>query len=182
MAKKEKFKSKTLQTFKRWKALKVGLYAGMFSAPILPATITTIINWDEWFAQAGVNLPFGFASLLVTTILGIVGIWKKDEIVSKAVSAIYYVALVFACLGATNLLLSSLFSTVGQMFLLTAGGLVASGTCDQVNRNLVTKRIEEYAELVEKNELDPRVKKKNERKERAKLQAEEEAKHLHAVE
>ena len=177
-----KFKSKTLSTYRAWQGAKVALYAGMWALPVAPATVMTAINWDDWFAEAGSSLPFGFISLIVTTLLGIVGIWKKDELVNKKVSAIFYVALIFACLGATNLFLASLFSTVGYMFLMTAGGLVASATCDQVSKTLVDSRIKEYRELIETNALDSRTKKRNERKERARAEALAEAKAMQATE
>lgn len=165
---------KTLVEYKKWNTAKWALYGAMFAAPVAPATIMTIINWDEWFAQSGVSLPLGFVSLLVSTLLSIIGIWKKDDLANKAVSAVYYLALVFVCFGATFLFLANLFSQVGYMFLATAGGLVASGTADQVNKSLVKPRVKEYKELIETNALDTRAKKKAERKERAKLDAEKE--------
>ena len=174
MGKKEKKqKPQTLKSYQKWNTAKWCLYGGMFAAPFIPATAMTIINWDEWFAQTGVSLPLGFASLLVSTILSIIGIWKKDDIADKTVSAVYYLALIFVCFGATFLFLASLFSQVGYMFLATAGGLVASGTADQVNKSLVKPRVEEYKKLINENLLDEKAKKKALRAEQAKKDAEQ---------
>ena len=180
MAKKEL--PKTVIAYRKWNAAKWGLYAGMFAAPVIPASIMTAINWNEWFAQSGVSLPLGFASLLVSTVLSIIGIWKKDDITNKAVSAVYYLALIFVCFGATFLFLANIFSQVGYMFLLTAGGLAVGGTSDQVNKSLVKPRVEEYKKLIEENALDERAKKKAERKAQAKLDAEKELKERQATE
>lgn len=174
MANKPKYK--TIQEYKKWNRAKWGLYAGMWASPLVPAGTMTIINWDEWFAKSGVSLPFGFASLLVTTILSIVLIWKKDEIVNKAVSCIFYIAVLFVFFGATFLFLASLYQMVGYMFLATAGGLVASGVSDQVNKSLVKPNLEFYQKLIAENHLDAKSKRQLKREEQARKDAEEDAK------
>ena len=178
----KKAKSPTLVRYKRWKLASFGLKAGAYAAPLLPATIMTIVNWDEWFAQAGVSLPLGFVSLLISTLLSIIGMWKKDDLLNKKVSAVFYLAILFCCFGATFLFLAKLFSQVGFMFLATAGGLAVGGTADQLNKSLVNVRVEEYAKLIEDNVLDDKAKKKAQRKEQAKLDAEKEEKERQAVE
>ncbi len=174
--------SPTIKSYRKWSTAKWSLYGATFAAPVVPATVMTIVNWDEWFAQSGPSLPLGFVSLLVSTLLSIIGIWKKDDIANKAISAIYYIALLFVCFGATFLFLSSLFSQVGYMFMATAAGLVASGTADQVNKSLVKPRVEEYKELIDKNALDERARKKQQRIAQAKLDAENEEKERQAIE
>lgn len=180
MAKKEV--SPTVKAYKKWKTARAGLYAATFSSPLLPATVMTIVNWDEWFAKSGVSLPLGFASLLVSTVLSIIGIWKKDDLTNKAVSAVYYLALVFVGFAASFLFLANLMAQVGYMFLATAGGLIAGASADQVNKSLVKPRIKEYRELIDANGLDTRAKKKIERKQQAKLEAEREEKERQATE
>lgn len=166
-------KLKTVQEYKKWNGAKWGLYAGMWASPVIPASIMTAINWDEWFAKSGVSLPFGFSMLLVSTLLAIVLIWKKDDIMNKAISAVFYLALLFACLGGTMLFLASLYTQVGYMFLLTAGGLVVSGVSDQINKTLVKPNVDYYKELIANNQLDAKSKRRAEREEQARRDAEE---------
>lgn len=150
--------SPTIKSYNNWNAAKWGLYAGMWSAPFIPATVMTIINWDEWFAQTGVSLPLGFVSLLVSTLFSIILIWKKDDITNKAISAVYYLAIIFVFFGASLLFLANLFSQVGYMFLATAGGLMASGTADQINKSVVKPNVEYYKNVISKNYLDKKSK------------------------
>lgn len=178
----KKFKSKTVKKYRLWKTAKYGLYAAKYAAPFIPATALTIINWDEWFNKSGVSLPLGFASLLATTLLALIGIMKRDEIVKKNVSVIFYLAIVFVCFGATCLFLANLMAQVGYLFMLTAAGLAASATSDQIGKTVVEERIAEYRELIDTNCLDNRAKRRQERKERARLEAEQEAAERQAVE
>ena len=175
MAKEKKIKSKTVSTYKKWNAAKWGLFAGQFAAPVVPAAVMTAVNWEEWFAKSGHSLPLGFASLLVTVILAVVGLWKKNEIVEKSVSIVFYLSLLFFMIGVTCCFLASLFSQVGYMFMATGGGLLASGICDQVNKSIVNERVNEYRKLIDDNNLDYKAKHRQERIDRARREAEEEA-------
>ena len=172
----KKQKSTTIRSYQKWNAAKWCLYAGMFASPCVPATAMTIINWDEWFAQSGISLPFGFASLLVSTLLSIILIWKKDDITNKTVSVVYYLAIIFVFFGAALLFLAKLFSQVGYMFLATAGGLIASGTADQINKSAVKPNVDYYKTLISKNRLDKRSKRLAEIDEQARKDGLEERK------
>lgn len=165
----------TVDHYKRWNTAKWSLYASMWALPLAPATAMTIINWDEWFAKSGLSLPFGFATLLASTLLSIIGIWKKDEIVNKTVSVVYYLALVFTGFGVSFLFLASLYQMIGYMMLATAGGLLASGTVDQINKSLVKPNVAFYKKLIEENCLDEKSKRKKQREEQARREAEEDA-------
>lgn len=180
MAKKQKLK--TIKEYQKWNVIKWSLYGAMFVTPLAPAATMTAINWEDWFAKSGVSLPCGFVMLVISTLLSIIFIWKKDEITKKSVSAIFYLSLVFACFGCAFMFLAKLFEQVGHIFLATALGLVASGTSDQFNKSLVKPRVAEYKELIDTNGLDTRAKKKAERKAQAKADAEKEAAERQAVE
>ena len=180
MAKKEV--SPTVKAYKKWKVAAVGLTIGTFASPLLPATLMTAINWDEWFAKSGVSLPFGFSALVVSTVLSIVGIWKKDSLVNKTVSAVFYLSIVFMFFGVAFLFLANLMSQVGYMFLATAGGLAVGASADQVNRSLARPMVKEYRKLIDRNALDPNAKKKAERKKQAREDAENEEKERQATE
>lgn len=182
MAKAKKQKSETLINYEKWNRAKKALYVGMFSAPLAPATIMTIVNWDEWFKKSNASLPMGFALLLVSTLLSVLAMWKRDDLINKKISFVFYLCGLFVMFGASFLFLANLMAQVGYMFLATAGGLAISGTADQVNKSLVKKRVEEYKQLIEENALDERSKQKRQRKEQAKLDAEKEEKERQAIE
>ena len=79
MAKTKKIKSKTVQKRNALRATNVAMIGAKFAMPAVPATVLTIINWDEWFAQTNGGLPVGFATLLISTIIAVIGIMKRDD-------------------------------------------------------------------------------------------------------
>lgn len=168
-------KPKTIQMRDRWRAGKVALMAGTFVAPVTPATIVTIINWEEWFSKSSISLPFGFASLLVTVILAIVGVLKSDKVFKKADVALFVLAGFFACIGLVNLFLASLFSQIGYMWLYTSSGLLASGACVLTEEKVVEPNLQLYNKLIEENCLDAKSKRRKAKEEQARKDAEEDA-------
>lgn len=171
----KKPKSTTLTTYKKYKALKYGLFAGTFICPVIPATVLTAINWQEWFNKTSVSLPFGFACLLVTVITAIVGVLKSDTVFKKADIALFYLAGIFVLIGLTCMFLASLFSQMGYLWLYTSSGLLGGGVCATVEKKVVEPLIGEYAELISEFALDKKSKRKQERMEKARKEAEAEA-------
>lgn len=177
-----KFKSKTLSTYRKWTTAKWALYAGMYLLPLIPASIMTGVHWEEWFKNCGTSLPFGFVTLLLGVVMTLIGIVKRDEIFKQNISGIFYFALVFVVLGLSFKFLSNICNQMGDMFLLTALGILAGATSDQVNKSLATPRVKEYKQLIKDNCLDMRSIKRKERKEKAAKEAKEEAERRQAVE
>ena len=118
----KKKKGKTLTTYHKYKALKVGLDVSTFVLPIVPATVVTAVNWEEWFSKSSASLPFGFACLLLTVIAAIIGVLKSDVVFKKADIALYFIAGLFALIGLTSMFLASLFNESGYLWLYTASG------------------------------------------------------------
>lgn len=176
---KKENKSQTLLKYEKYKRGKYYLYGGTFLCPVIPTVIVTGINWDEWFNKSGSSLPLGFATMLLTVILAIIGILKSGTIFKKTDIALYFLSGLFLCVGITNLFLSSLFSQVGYLWLYTGAGLFGSACCILAEKKLVEPKIEEYKKLVEDNGLDLKSREKAERKklaeEEARKLAEEEA-------
>lgn len=164
----------TERHYKNWKKAKVGLYIAQWSMPFIPATVITAVNWNDWFANQGLSLPFGFVSLLVSVLLSILAIYKRDDDAEKKISPIYSVAMILAVWGSTFLLLANIMDQMGFMFLATAGGVVGSATASQVNKSKIQPRIDEYRKLLDENVLD----KKAQAKEQREIQAKEEAKQV----
>lgn len=161
----------TEQHYKNWKRGKNALYVAQWVMPFVPATVITAINWEEWFANQGLSLPFGFVSLLVSVLVSILSIYKNDDDTDKKLSPIYSVAMMLACWGATFLLLANIMDQMGIMFLATAGGVIGSGTASQINKSVVKPRIDEYRKLLDENLLDKKAQAKDQREQQAKQEA-----------
>lgn len=177
MAKEKNQKSKTLSAYRKWTAAKWSLYAGTYVLPVVPAAIMVGVNWDEWFAQTGNNgwsLGLGFGSLLLALLITIIGIAKKDKLLSEKVSPLYYFAGVLVLWAVALMFLANVLQNFGQMLLYTSFGLIAGATSDQVNKVYVVKESAFYKELVDTNGLNARWEhKKAKRQDKKELAAQE---------
>lgn len=174
-------KSKTLSAYRGWTALDYSLKASKYVAPLVPATVMTLVNWDEWFVKSGASLPFGFATLLIAVLLSVVAIAKKDKVVNEKISYIYFIGAILGVWAISFMFLANIFSQIGQMVLWTALGVTAGATADEVDMLLAKPRRAEYKELIETHHLSASAKKRQERKERARLEAENESKNAQAI-
>lgn len=168
---KEKKERTTLSTYKMLKSSQVGLKTIVLAAPFIPATVITGINWNEWFETCGASLPLGFASLMVTVFIALLGVLKSDTVLKKKDIALYYLCTLLVFLGATNLFLASLFSSLGWMFVFTAAGVLASAVTNTVNNRVLTPSVEFYKGLVEENQLDKKSQKRAQKKQKAQEEA-----------
>ena len=154
--KKVKKTKTTLQKYKTWRNATYALASSEFAMPLIPFGIILGINWSDWVGNSqaeGWSIGLGFGMLIVATIMAMIGIWKKNDLINSKVSAIFYVAVVFAVVGFGLKLLASMINQLGDMFLYVALGIVGSGTVDQVNKAAVKPRMEFYSKLVKENGL-----------------------------
>lgn len=172
----KKPKLKTIQMYRRWNSGKWALLSGTFACPLVPATIITLINWEEWFNKSSISLPFGFATLLLTVVLAIVGVLKSETVFKKVDIALFCLAGFFMCIGLTCLFLASLFSQMGYMWLYVGAGLLGSGTCVVVEKKVFEPNIKFYKNLIDENCLDTKSKRRAKKEEQARKDAEEDAK------
>lgn len=167
MAKKPKLRTVTL--YHRWQAGSLGLKAGAVMAPLVPASIVTAINWDEWFANTSMTLPFGFASLMSATIIGVVSVIFSGEIVKRKDIILLILAGIFACLGIADLFLAKLIYKMGLMMIYTACGLVGSFGLILWDKIGVQPVVAQYKQLVDQNYLVKKSQKKKLREEQARM-------------
>lgn len=170
MAKKQK--SPTISAYKKWKLTGSAFWLGKYLLPITPATVITAINWNDWFVDAGASLPMGFASLLISVLVTIISIAKKDDLVEKNVSSLFFIAGIMAVWAISFMFLANILQQMGQMLLFTVAGIVGGGITDQLDMKLAKPRIAEYKKLIEENGLDKRSQKKIVREQKAKEEAE----------
>lgn len=174
--KKTKQPKTTLQKLNYWKGWQLGLTVGEFAMPLIPFGVVLGLNWNDWVgdsASQGTTLGIGFGMLIVSIILAIIGIWKKDEMVKSKLSGIFYVAIVLAILGVSLKLIASIINTFGDMLLYVCISVVGSGTIAQVNKTAITKEVVRYQALVKENGLDKKSAKELEDEEQAKKEGEQ---------
>lgn len=171
----KKPKLKTVSQYRKWKAGKIALMSGTIACPVGTASIVTLVNWEEWFNKSSISLPFGFASLLLTIILAILGVLKSGVVFKKADVALFCLAGFFMCVGCTCLFLASLFSQMGYMWLYVGGSLCGSGLCVLVEKKAVEPNVVFYRGLIDANHLDAKSKRRQKREEQARKDAEEDA-------
>lgn len=175
MARKEK--SATKSAYRKWNAAKWSLYCGTYACPLVPAVAITAVHWEEWFQKdSGWSIGLGFGSLLLTVLLTIIGVAKRDKILNEKVSSLYYLSGILACWAIVLMFLASIANQFGYMLLYTAMGLLGGATCDQIRKSKVDSEVMFYRELICDVGLDDRLRKRNEKREKARREAEEEAK------
>lgn len=154
--KKVKPQKTTIQKYKFWRGWYVGLKAAEYSVPIIPFGVILGINWSDWFGQSesnGWSIGIGFGMLIVSTVMAIVEIMKKDELVKTKVSFLFYISIVFVLIGFSFKLLASIMNEMGNMFLYVSLGIVGAGAVDETNQQAIRPKVEFYKKLVEDNGL-----------------------------
>ena len=167
MAKTKKIKSKTVQTRNALRVTNAVMFGAKFVIPFVPMTVMTIINWDEWFAKTQGGLPAGFAALLVSTLIAVIGVMKRDELVKRHISQLFVFALAMLVAGAACFWLADVMNQAGMMFMLTGAAVFTAAIDDQVLQSYVSTQLEEYNEYVRDGGLDKKAIKKEERRKRA---------------
>lgn len=178
----KKYKSKTISRYNKWKTAKYSLYASTYIFPLVPAAAIRGIHWNEWFNKSGPSLPFGFATLLASVLITIWGIAKRDDLLKKNVSPLFYMAAVMAIWAVAFMFLANICNQIGQMLMWTVVGILSGASADQVNKSIVFSRIEEYKKIIDENGLDEKARRKKERKEKLEEEAKKEAEMMQAVE
>ena len=164
--KQPKIKSKTVRNKNILKVTNTTMWGAKFAMPFVPATVMTIINWDEWFANTHGNLPMGFILLLVGSLIAVIGIWKKDKLMESKVSPLFVFALALVCVAGSFLLLSNILYQTGMMFMYCAAGVVAAAIDDQVQQSVVAPALKEIEEDIKEGGLDKKTNKREARRQK----------------
>lgn len=175
--KKSKKQRTTLQERNRLRRIKYSMKTMSYSLPLVPVFTMVGINWNEWFitAQDGLRVASGFLFLVISTLFTYLSIAKKKKILEKA-SAFWNVSIIIICWGITLLFLSNILNDLGMMLLYIGFGIIASACLDEVETRSVESKYQFYQKLVTDNGLDAKENKKKAKLDKAKKQAEREAK------
>lgn len=171
--KKVKVKSKTVRNKNILKAANATMWGAKFALPFVPATVMTIINWDEWFANTHGSLPAGFLLMVVGTLVSIIGIWKKDKFMEKHISPLFVLVIGLVLVAASFLLLANILYQAGMMFLYCAIGALAAAIDDQVQMSVIAPNLAEMEADIREGGLDKKVNKREARKKRRLAEMEE---------
>lgn len=176
---KKKFKAKDLPTIakkKRLQAIHNSLKVGAYSCGLVPATVITSINANEWFkTNEKVSVSFGFVALILAVVTTLVSAINKDNTISKKFGALLTVGLNALIWGVALMLLSSLLEELASMFLFTAIGILTGGIIDTYDTKVVEPELAFYKQLCEDNSLSKNSNDHEEAKKQA-LKDKEEAK------
>lgn len=163
---KKKEVTHTEKVYSRYKWGHRGLWVSKYLLSVTPATIQVGVNWNEWFnGYSAPQIASGFASMLVSVIMSIYLITKKDKDFTDKFSPLFAVCLCLGMFGVSSLFLASLFSEFGYMLLYTCAGVLAGASADQVDKSIITPRRDEYASIMKEAGLN-----KNENKRLAKVE------------
>lgn len=168
-----KKKTKTQKKYRNLQIVRWSLYSGTYLIPLVPAGIMLGINWEEWFSKDQWSIGLGFGMLLLTILITILGIAKKDEVVKKNVSALFYFAGLMSLWAVSLMFLASIANEFGYMLLYTACGLLGGATCEQINKTKIIKEVDQYKKILIQSGLKKEKNNYNEILERAKKEKEE---------
>ena len=116
-------------------------------------------------------VAFAFMLITLGNIKNMVGEYESDA--SKAKN---YLAAILACWAIVLMFLASIANQFGYMLLYTCFGLLGGATCDQIRKSKVDGEVEFYKQLLIDNGLIESERRRKERQELAKQEAEKEAK------
>lgn len=145
MAKRNKPKYQLNKDYRKWLAIKAGMKVGTYASVLTPSAVIFGMNYQEWFAESGSNGPsigIGFGMLIVSTLVTIVAVFKKDSDFMKKFSPLFYIAVICLLWAATFSFLSSILYEMGSMFYYISAGVLGGAVFDEVNTAYVNPRYE----------------------------------------
>lgn len=175
MAKKNKEKKQipyTLRQYHKWRNIHYALKAAPVITVIAPLGVEIGVNWNEWFAQQDkFSAAFGLCLAVITTILSVIAITKKDSEMMKKIGPFISLGIGFLMWGAVCWFLSSLLYQLAYL-LITAGlSILGAAVEDAVDRQLVYEKYTTLKTLADEKGFT----KKGQWAMEAKLQAEHDA-------
>lgn len=173
----KKVKSATKSTYNKWRVASYSLKSLTYLLPLAPEATMLGLKWEEYTTKSNSwSLGLGFSSLLLTVIVTIVGIAKRDKFITKKVSSLFYLAILMAMWAVVLMFLAKIAYSLGYMFLFTSLGVCGGGICDQINKSKVSPEVTWYREMIKEVGLDNKENKRKLKREKARLEAEREAK------
>jgi hypothetical protein len=132
--------------YRKWLGIKAAIKAGTYGSVLTPSAVIFGLNYNEWFNSASQsNAPsigLGFGMLIVSTLVTVVAVFKKDSDFMKKFSPLFYIAVICLLWAATFSFLSSILYEMGSMFYYISAGVLGGAVFDEVNTAYVNPRYE----------------------------------------
>jgi len=153
-----KNKSPELSTVRKYKTLRNVHYAlkvAPYPTAIAPFAVQLGVNWNDWFPaeKDGTTVGIGLAMALMTTILSVLAIAKKDSDFMKKVGGFVSVGVAFLAWGAVCIFLASVLSELGKMLVFTGLGVLGAAIEESVDKTVVQPRYAFMKNVVDSNGL-----------------------------
>lgn len=140
-----KTKEPQFETVRKYKAYRNAHYALKvvpYPTAIAPFAIQLGLNWNVWFPgdKDGTTVGIGLAMALLTTLLSVLAIAKKDSEFMKKVGPFVSVGFAFLAWGAVCLFLASVLTELGKMLIYSGCGILAAAVEDAVDKAVVKEK------------------------------------------
>lgn len=147
--KKSKAEYETLKQYHKFVAIKYSLKSGTYLFAVVPFFAELGVNWNAWFSNKDTapSIGTGFAMLIVTTVLSLLAILKKDDEFMKKFSPLFYIAVIFIMWAATFMFLATIMNEMGKMLMYASIGILAGAISDETEKTVVEPKYKLYKEL-----------------------------------
>jgi len=175
MAGKEKKTKKaeyaSVKEYKKWRNIHYSLKSAPYASVAIPLGAEAGVNWSEWFgdktSQNHVSIGFGLGMAIVTTLLSVLAIAKKDSDTMKKIGPYYSVGVAFLMWGFVFYLLSSIAYDAAFLLIYAGAGILAAA----IESNIDAAYVKERYEIAKKAMDDNGLSKKGEWKQSLEAQA-----------
>lgn len=147
--------SATIKQYKKYRNAHYALKVAPFPTVLTPFAVELGFNWGEWFGEGKDNtsIGLGLAMAIVTTVLSVLAIVKKDSELMKKIGAFVSVGIMFLAWGAICILLASVLTELGTLLLYSGAGIIGAAVEESVDKAVVKEKYEFMLDLVNKNGL-----------------------------
>lgn len=171
MAKNKKSLSKTEQEYRKWKNIHRGLKIAIVPTTIAPMAATIGVNWNQWFKyEDKLSVAFGLVLAIITTVLSVVAILKKDSELMKKIGPFVTLGIGMMLWGGVCLLLAALLDELGRLLVIAGSSILAAACEDIVDKQVVLPKYEYMVKLADETGIS----KKGQWQQKMEAQAQEE--------
>lgn len=141
---------KTLKDYKNWRNLHYGLKAAPVATVAAPLGIEVGLNWNDWFkVEDKLSVGLGLILAVITTILSVIAITKKDSELIKKAGPFISLGIAFLLWGAVCWLLYSLLYQLAYLLLTAGTSILVAAIEDSVDKWLVVEKYETMKKLAD---------------------------------
>lgn len=144
----------TLKEYKKWRNIHYSLKVLPYPTIAVPFAVEMGLNWDSWFGESVPwTVPTGFVMALLSTILSILAISKKDSELMKKIGPFASVGLAFLAWGVVCLCLASVLTEFGYLLVYSGLSILGAAVEDAVDNAVVEEKYQYMKKLADTNGL-----------------------------